>query len=543
MLLTALKQEDIKAFFNLAYDYLKASEQEINNLNVFPVPDGDTGTNMLLTLSSVVAALSSNTLKTMQDVASSATKAVLLSARGNSGVILSQIIKGFFAPVKEHQLEEIGPKELIECLESAKKTAYKAVKKPVEGTMLTVIKYAAEGALKLKKKKNLQLSEVAEEARRNAAIALQKTPEMLPVLKEAGVVDAGGLGLLKIFDALFSVCTGKAPEVYETQAFAEIKTTFDKIPSEEITYSFCTEFLIQSNQIDIESAHDFLNNYGDSVLVVKDEDIVKIHIHTDSPLDLLNYFKNYGEFVDIKINNMKMQTQEANKARKENLQKTQQKPLAIVAVAQGKGIIEVFKSLGTDVVIEGGQTMNPSSEQILKAIENAPSDTVIVLPNNKNVILACEQAASLTDKKVRIIPTTSIQQGLQAMLAFNPALDEEKNVQKMESAIKDVVSVSLTKAVKDSNLNGLQIKKGNYLGLIDGKIAYSGEDLAFVLVKTMQEAGIQEASFVTIFVGKELDQNDSEFIASIMEKNFPEVEFEIKYGGQDHYPILAAIER
>lgn len=467
----------------------------------------------------------------------------MLGARGNSGVILSQIIKGFFLPVKEVDPSEIDPKLLIKCIDSAGKTAYKAVKKPVEGTMLTVIRYAAEAVSRLRKKRNLTLSDVASEAYSSASLALQKTPEMLEVLREAGVIDAGGLGLLQLFDALKLVVEekpGRALFKKEQQGF---QTAFSTIPSEEITFQFCTEFLIKSDTLDVDSTNEFLSSYGNSILVIKDGDIAKIHIHTDKPIELLNLFKNFGEFIDIKVNNMKVQTEEANKARKEKKERKLEKEIAIVAVAQGDGIVSVFKSLGADEIIEGGQSMNPSSEQILKAIEDAPSSNVIVLPNNKNIILACEQAALLTDKNVKIVPSQSLQQGLQALLSFNPELDLNENLKRMEAALKEVISVALTRAVKNSSVNGLTIEKGDYLGILDGKIVESGKDLALVLVKTFEKAGVENASFVTIFLGKDITPEESELVSSIVNNNFKEVEFEVKYGGQDHYQILAAIER
>lgn len=543
MALSTLKLEDVKKFIFFSYENLKANEREINDLNVFPVPDGDTGTNMLLTMSSVVAAVESESIRSLSELSELATKAALLGARGNSGVILSQIIKGFFLPVKEVDPSEIDPKLLIKCIDSAGKTAYKAVKKPVEGTMLTVIRYAAEAVSRLRKKRNLTLSDVASEAYSSASLALQKTPEMLEVLREAGVIDAGGLGLLQLFDALKLVVEekpGRALFKKEQQGF---QTAFSTIPSEEITFQFCTEFLIKSDTLDVDSTNEFLSSYGDSILVIKDGDIAKIHIHTDKPIELLNLFKNFGEFIDIKVNNMKVQTEEANKARKEKKERKLEKEIAIVAVAQGDGIVSVFKSLGADEIIEGGQSMNPSSEQILKAIEDAPSSNVIVLPNNKNIILACEQAALLTDKNVKIVPSQSLQQGLQALLSFNPELDLNENLKRMEAALKEVVSVALTRAVKNSSVNGLTIEKGDYLGILDGKIVESGKDLALVLVKTFEKAGVENASFVTIFLGKDITPEESELVSSIVNNNFKEVEFEVKYGGQDHYQILAAIER
>lgn len=537
-----LRLEEVRDFLFTAFESLRQSEQEINELNVFPVPDGDTGTNMLLTLSSVVSAIQSQEVKTLPDLAASVTKAALLGARGNSGVILSQILKGFFAPVKEDGLNEVTTEGLIRCLESARQTAYRAVKKPVEGTMLTVIRFAADAALKLKKKKNLKLIEVVEAAYNSALVALQKTPEMLDVLKQAGVVDAGGLGLLRIIEALYETVQGEKKAV-RALAVEKGSSTFKTIPSEKLTYAFCTEFLLKTEALDVEAANEYLNRHGDSVLVILEDEVAKVHVHTDRPLDILNHFKNFGEFIDIKVNNMKVQAEEANKKRTEKAKQLEEKSFAIVSVAQGEGIIEFFKSLGVDEIVEGGQTMNPSSAQILAAIERAPSDTVIVLPNNKNIVLACEQASQLTEKKVIVIPTKTIQQGIQAMISFNPVVDLEENIKNMKEAIKDVVSVAFTRAVKDSRVDGLEVKKGDYLGIVDGKIVESGRDFVLTLVRTLKKAGIEEASFVTVFLGKDLEPSEADAVKSIIENNFGDVEYEVKYGGQDHYPILASIER
>lgn len=544
MPLTALKASSVTSFLIRASEYIKLSEQEINNLNVFPVPDGDTGTNMLLTLNSVAAALETLKTDSLPEVAEAATKAALLGARGNSGVILSQIIKGFFVPVKEKAVNEIDARLLIECFEKARTTAYRAVKKPVEGTMLTVIRAAAESVQRLKRNRKLNLETVAEEAFKAAAAALQQTPEMLDILKQAGVVDAGGLGLVKIFEALLDTVNEKPFQESQSVLKQSAGTVFTSIPEEEINFTYCTELLIKSDLINTDASIEYLNQRGDSVLVIRDADIVKIHVHTDVPLEVLNHFNSMGEIIDVKINNMKAQTEEANKNRRLQAEtKEQKKDIALVAVAQGQGLIDIFRSLGVDEVVEGGQTMNPSSSEILDAIEKAPSDRVIVIPNNKNIILACEQAASMTEKKVEIIPATTIQQGLQAVLNYNPARTFEENVQAMMEALEEVTSVALTRAVRNSQINGIKISEGDYIGIVEGEIVESGHDLSLVLVKTLEKAQADDASFITIFTGREIKPEEQKKIAAIIENNFPDTDYEIKYGGQDHYQLLLAIER
>jgi len=544
MPLTALRADSVTSFLIRAAEYIKLSEQEINNLNVFPVPDGDTGTNMLLTLNSVAAALETLKTDSFAEIAETATKAALLGARGNSGVILSQIIKGFFLPVREKSLNEIDARTLIECLEKARITAYKAVKKPVEGTMLTIIRAAAESVQRLKRNRKLKLETVAEEAFRAATAALQKTPEMLDILKQAGVVDAGGLGLVKIIEALLDTINERPLQESQGVLKQSADVVFSSIPEEDINFTYCTELLIKSDLINTEAAIEYLNQRGDSVLVIRDMDIVKIHVHTDIPLEILNHFNSMGEIIDVKINNMKAQTEEANKNRRLQVERQEhKKDVALVAVAQGSGLIDIFKSLGVDEIVEGGQTMNPSSSEILEAIEKAPSDHVLVLPNNKNIILACEQAASMTGKKVEIMPTTTIQQGLQAVLNYNPTRTFEENVEAMKEALEEVTSVALTRAVRNSHINGIKIDKGDYIGIIEGDIVESGHNLSLVLVKTLKKAHADEASFITVFTGREITPEEQEKIAAIIENNFPEVDYEIKFGGQEHYQLLLAIER
>lgn len=536
---------------NNAYLKLKAHEKEINNLNVFPVPDGDTGTNMLLTMNAVVSALGSHKSIPLPELAEIATKSALMGARGNSGVILSQIIKGFFKPVKEDNIQELGLREIVRCFESSREAAYRAVNKPVEGTMLTIIARASAAAKKLKKKRNITIEQLFEGIVKESEIALQETPEMLPILKSAGVVDAGGLGLVVILKAALDTISGRFLPAEEVFEFGEkLPELGQELAPEEIGYTFCTEVLVTSETMQHDLAVEFLNSLGDSVLVIKDGDVVKAHVHTDKPLDVLNYFNSFGEFIDIKVNNMRLQTEEANRMREEKLkqeiepqEKVETLKTAIVAVVQGEGLKQLFKSIGCSEIVEGGQTMNPSAEVILRAIEKAPSSQVFVLPNNKNIILAAEQAAKMSSKSVKVITSKSIQQGFQAVLVYNPEADFEENERKMLKAINEVISVNITRSVRDATINGQKIKEGDYLGIIDGEIVESGNDLALVLVKTLEKAITDEVSFMTVFAGKELSQDDLENIDLIFSRNFPDLEHEIKYGGQEHYQILLAIER
>lgn len=521
---------DIILLLEHIYSALTEKEQEINNLNVFPVPDGDTGTNMLLTMKSIIEAVHETKPSTLSELAESCTRAALLGARGNSGVILSQIVKGFMLDWGEK--ETLQPKDIIKSFENAKNIAYRAVSKPVEGTILTVLKDAAEAARKLRRRRNLTFAQLSEDVLNQSVASLQRTPELLDVLQEAGVVDAGGYGLVVMLEAVHSAITGKKALKIQTGGKAIITEQVE----EEITYTYCTELLLKSSSIDAEAAENFLNRLGDSVLVINENGLVKIHVHTDVPVEVLSYFNRLGEIVDIKVNNMRLQTEEKKK-------ETTKKPLGIVAVCQGDGLKQIFASLGVNEIVDGGQTMNPSSEEILSAIKKANAEKVIVLPNNKNIILAAEQAAGLADSEVVVIPTRTVQQGVQALLAFNPEREFDQNVKAMLSSLDDIISLSITRAVKDSSINGVSIKEGDYLGMIDGQIVVTGKDMKKVLLETLKKCDLAEASFITIFTGSDISESDAKEIAETLERNYPDVEYEIKYGGQPHYPLLAAIER
>jgi hypothetical protein len=538
--------EDVISMLQTAYEYLRSSVDEINNLNVFPVPDGDTGTNMLLTLGSVVTALEAKKPVDFPAIAETATQAALLGARGNSGVILSQIVKGLFTPLKEGSFSSLGVRELATCFETASQTAYRAIAKPVEGTILTVIRKTAEAAKKLKKKRKMDLPQMLDLLVDAAEQALRETPELLPVLKEAGVIDAGGLGLVLIVIAFRDYLNDSIDEAsLQKHRVGSLQKTFSQ---EEINFTYCTEILLRSNILDIDLATSYLNSKGDSVIAIRDDEVIKIHVHTDVPAEVINHFASFGDFIDIKVNNMRLQTEEANRKRESGqpeirtAQKKERK-ISIVAVSQGEGLKEIFRSLSADIVVEGGQTMNPSSKELLDAIESAPSDNVIVLPNNRNIILSAEQAAALSKKNVQIIPSKTIQQGLQALLNFNEEFSLEQNTERMKKALNEVVSIDITRSVKDSTLNGLKIEKDDYIGILDNNIVAANKDLVLTLVKTLEKASADDASFITIFTGKDLADEEIEIIKATIEKNFPDVEFEVKFGGQHHYPLFIALER
>lgn len=520
--------------FKTAHSYLKHSEQEINNLNVFPVPDGDTGTNMLLTVNSVMDSLKSETPDNLQELGEIFTKSALLGARGNSGVILSQIIKGFCLPWDN--LDKISPRNIIECFEKATEIAYRAVKKPVEGTILTVLKDTSHALKKNRRSRNLAIDKVFEIAMEESEKSLQKTPELLDILKEAGVVDAGGYGLVVLLRGFYAGYKGEEITLPREESIAEFTGR-----KRDFKYTYCTELLVDGQFVDKDLAENFLSTIGDSILLITDKNITKIHVHTNDPSDVLGYFQKFGHLFDIKINNMKKQAREKAKSTEQKTQK--EKEFSVVSVAQGLGLSKVFKSLGSEMVVNGGQTMNPSAEAILDAINAVNSDNIIVLPNNKNVILAAEQAANLSQKNVIVVPSQTIQQGLQALLSYNPSVNLETNVQNLINSTKDVISVNITKAIKNSTVSGKKIKKGDYIALVDGEIKYSGNNLLKTTVQSLKKPDIEEASFVTVFFGNNLEKEIRSDIQEILTDKFSKIEFDFQDGEQPDYELLIAIEK
>lgn len=529
MMYAVFRHSDIITFLNSSYQLLKSKQGEINDLNVFPVPDGDTGTNMYLTMKTVMENIEQRSPHDLKSLADVLTHAALMGARGNSGVILSQIIRGFCLPWKD--LEELTPKDFIICMEKATEISYKAVRKPVEGTMLTVIRETSESLRKLKKSKNLTFEKIFETAMLASEQSLKRTPELLQVLKDAGVVDAGGYGLVIMIKGAYSGFLGEEISL----AAEELEKAELLAVTEEINFTYCTEILVGSSEIKKDKAETFLEKIGDSVLVVSDDIATRVHVHTDEPGKVLDHFKEFGPLIDVRINNMREQT-------KERSEKIKKLPQTVVTVSNGDGLKDIFKSLGASVVVNGGQTMNPSTEELLIAIDKAPSEKVILLTNNKNIVLAGEQAIATSKKEVILIPTRTIQQGIQAMLSYNPVIDFKANAENMKQAAEEVTSVSVTKAVRDSNVKGLSVTKGNYIGMLEDEIVVAEKDLIKAYENTIKKAITDEHSFATLFFGKDLGETKKDKIKKLSEKSFPHIDFEFKEGGQSHYHVLISIE-
>ncbi len=537
---------------------LDNKKEWINELNVFPVPDGDTGTNMTLTIMSAAKEVSS--LYEMGDLdMTSLCKAVssgsLRGARGNSGVILSQLFRGFTKVVKT--CDELTIPIIADAFEKAVETAYKAVMKPKEGTILTVAKGASEKARELADAGMEDMTEFIGQIITYADEVLEKTPEMLPVLKQAGVVDSGGQGLMQVLKGAYDAFQGKEIDLNITKETSGEKKAQDSASIEaqanaEIKYGYCTEFIIMLNKVfNIKAEMDFkayLESIGDSIVVVADEDVVKVHVHTNDPGLAIQRALKYGALSNMKIDNMRLEHQEKlfKQSQKEAAAESEPMPkkdVGFIAVSVGEGINEIFKSLGVDYIIEGGQTMNPSTEDMLNAIDKVNADTVFILPNNKNIILAANQAQMLVkDKKIIVIPTKTVPQGITAVINYIPDLSAEENEQTMTEEIKNVATGQVTYAVRDTNIDGKEIKQGDFMGLGDSGILSVGTTITDVALSMIDEMMQDELELISIYYGSEITEEDAENLKKLTEKKYPDCDIELQYGGQPIYYYIVSAE-
>jgi uncharacterized protein len=538
--------------------HLSNNAKAVDALNVFPVPDGDTGTNMNLSMTSGAKEVKDNISDHIGKVSSALAKGLLMGARGNSGVILSQLFRGFAKAIETKQ--EINSVEFAAALEAGVATAYKAVMKPVEGTILTVAKDAAKRAVEVAKKER-DIVVVMEEVVKEAKASLQRTPKLLPVLKEVGVVDSGGQGLVYVYEGFLSGLKGESvadrkPAEVSMQELIKAehhKSAQSHIHTDDIEFGYCTEFMVRFERDKLEK-HPFseeafrqdLSRFGDSLLVIADDELVKVHIHSEQPGEVLTYGQKYGSLINIKIENMR--EQHANIVNKEDnaavraANAKQKEKYGIVAIAMGAGVAELLKSIGAHVVIEGGQTMNPSTEDIVKAIESINAETVFVLPNNKNIIMTAQQAASVVSQKVIVIPAKTVPQGMSALLAFNPSLSEEQNEKAMTVALSRVKTGQVTFAVRDTTIDGVEIKKNDYMGLADNKIVAAEKDKLSVTKQLLHSLIDEDSEIVTMIYGKEATEEEVEEIVSYIEETYSDVEVEVHNGKQPLYPFIFSVE-
>ncbi|MGT2750374.1 DAK2 domain-containing protein [Streptococcus orisasini] len=529
----------------------------VNSLNVFPVPDGDTGTNMGMTMDNGAKEVSDKPASTVGEVGQILSKGLLMGARGNSGVITSQLFRGFAQSVKGKK--ELTGKDLAQAFQAGVEVAYKAVMKPVEGTILTVSRGAATAAIKKSENTN-DAVEVMQAAVDGAKAALAKTPDLLPVLKEVGVVDSGGQGLVFIYEGFLSALTGDYILSEDFQAtpanMTEMinaehhKSVASHVATEDITFGYCTEIMVALKQgptyvkdFDYEDFRNYLNNLGDSLLVVNDDEIVKVHVHTEDPGLVMQEGLKYGALVKVKVDNMRNQ-HEALQEKDEQPQPAVKKlkEYGLIAVAAGEGLAEIFKSQGVDYIISGGQTMNPSTEDIVKAIESVNAKNIIILPNNKNIFMAAQSAADVVDVPAAVIETRTIPQGFTSLLAFNPANSLEDNVEAMTDSLSDVVSGSVTMAVRDTTIDGLDIHKDDVLGMVDGNILVSTPDMDQALRQTFDKMIDGDSEIAIIYVGEEGNQEQAQKLAADLENQYEELEVEIHQGDQPVYPYLMSVE-
>lgn len=565
MEITSINSKLLARMFLAGAKNLDSKKDWINELNVFPVPDGDTGTNMTMTIMSAAKEVSSLTNPTMAELAKAISSGSLRGARGNSGVILSQLFRGFCKVIKEY--DEIDVTILCEACQKAVETAYKAVMKPKEGTILTVAKGAAEKALELSDDTENVVTFV-EEVIKQAEYVLDQTPEMLPVLKQAGVVDSGGQGLVQVLKGAYDALIGK--EIDYTIEGAPTGAAPAKISAEteaEIKFGYCTEFIIVLNapmSDNEEHAYKaFLESIGDSIVVVADDEIVKTHVHTNDPGLALQKALTFGSLSKIKIDNMREEHQEklikdsqklaaqqkaeeeAYEAAKadEKINNMPAKEMGFVSVSIGEGMNEVFRGLGVDYLIEGGQTMNPSTEDMLNAIEHVNAKTVFILPNNKNIIMAANQAVDLVeDKQIIVIPTKTIPQGITALVNYIPDHSAEENKEQMMAEIENVKTGQVTYAVRDTEIDGKTIKQNDFMGIGDKSILSVGTDLRATTLEMVDAMVDEDSAIVSIYFGSDSDEDSANELAAAIEEKYPDVEVEVNDGGQPIYYYVISVE-
>jgi len=519
---------------------LEHNRDQVDLLNVFPVPDGDTGTNMYLTLLAAAKEGEKNNQETLGKVAKAISLGSLMGARGNSGVIMSQIFRGI-AKIMEGK-KEASAVELAQAFRAGSDTAYKAVMKPVEGTILTIIREIARVCEKEAQEGNDILGSLLAGVEQGYK-TLEKTPTMLPILKEAGVVDAGGRGLLFFLEGFIEGLAQDKEIALDTYKERIIPARDDKAQLDmlELTFNYCTEVLIKGQNLDTGDISDHLNPLGDSMLVVGDDDMVKVHIHSNHPGKVLETCLQFGSLSDIKVNNMLEEVHEQRNLWEE-VKAQKARKIGLVAVAVGDGIIRMLKSLGVDEVVQGGQSMNPSTQDLLNACQEVDAEQIIILPNNGNIIMAAEQVKHLCEKQVEIVPTRSIMQAISALIAYNSEGNLEQVVSAMNQEFQSIAYAEVTYAVRDSSVNGLDIKEGDIIGIINGKISIQGPAVPTMVLDLLEKMQAQDCELLTLFYGEDIQEHDAMLLKGRIMGKYPDSEVEMHYGGQPHYSYLLSVE-
>ena len=534
--------QDLREMFSAATTWLDKSASDIDALNVFPVPDGDTGTNMLLTMRSSIEEAYRAPDRSASAVAKAMAGGAMVGARGNSGVILSQIWRGLAQGLADK--ESFTGSDLADALQQASKMAYKGLSNPVEGTILTVAREASSAAQVQASSGTNDLISVMEAVVNAARDSVANTPSLLPVLKEAGVVDAGGQGLYTVLEGALRYLKGEV----ELMQFRKPQMIVSSIPlplrlsplvAEEVPYGYCTEFLLKGQKLDPDKLGKKLKKRGQSLIVVGDESTVRVHIHTYDPGKVIRYATSLGTMHQVSIRNMDEQHQDFLEMQKERLPAVD---MAIIAVVSGNGLADVFKSLGVTVIVPGGQTMNPSTKDLLQAVDSVVSDKVIILPDNKNIVLAAEQVPSLTRKSVEVVPTETIPQGVAALLAFDYEADFETNVQIMKNTKSAVKSIEISRAVRSVEIGGLKIKKKQAIGFLDGDLVAVSDNTSGALNQALAKLDLNQAEVITIYYGADAELAEAEEVSLSIREQYPQLQIEVVQGGQPHYNYIVSVE-
>ena len=520
---------------------LQNNKDLVDKLNVFPVPDGDTGTNMSLTISYAMKELAKVDNDEITNIGKALAKGSLMGARGNSGVILSQIIRGFTKSIEGKS--ELNTTDLANAFKNGSDTAYKAVIKPIEGTILTVVRESGEYAIKAAKKEQDILT-FLELVIKEANASLERTPELLKNLKDAGVVDSGGKGLVLIYEGMYQALKGSpivANEGGQTESVS-VSTPQESINPEDIKFAYCTEFILESNKITDDKIRDIMLPYGDSLAVVGDEGVIKVHVHTNEPGSVLQEALKHGQLVTIKIENMKVQHENIVIENQAAVSQEPAKEFGFIATSMGDGLANIFRDFGVDHIIEGGQTMNPSTEDFMKAIDEINAENIFILPNNSNIIMAANQAKALSGKNIIVIPSKTVSQGFSALVGFNGEASAQENEEAMIECLGLVKSGQVTYAVRDTVMNDIDVKEGNYIGIGEGKLLSAGENKEEITLGLIEKLADEDTAIITLFYGEDVTEEEANQFKEQVEEKYEDIDVELYYGGQPLYYYLISVE-
>lgn len=533
--------KNLRDMFVSGANNLQNSKDYVDKLNVFPVPDGDTGTNMSLTISYAMKELSKVSDDDITNIGKSLAKGSLMGARGNSGVILSQIIRGFTKSIEGK--EKLSSMDLAQAFKNGSDTAYKAVIRPIEGTILTVVRESGEYAIKAAKKEQ-DILKFLELVIKEANESLDRTPDLLKNLKDAGVVDSGGKGLVLIYEGMYEALKGNMITANGSGSSnsSSVEVAQGEINTDDIKFAYCTEFILESNKVTYDKIRDIMLDYGDSLAVVGDEGLIKVHVHTNEPGAVLQEALKYGQLVTIKIENMKVQHENILVENQTAVSEEPAKEYGFIVTSMGSGLADIFKDFGVDYIIEGGQTMNPSTEDFMKAIESINAENIIILPNNSNIIMAANQAKALSDKNIIVIPSKNVPQGFTSLVSFNADASVEENEATMVEALSMVKSGQVTYAVRDTVMNDIEVKEGNFIGIGEGKLLSAGEKKEDITLGLIEKLVDEDSAIITLFYGEEVTEEEANEFKSILEEKYEDIDIELYYGGQPIYYYLISVE-